>query len=310
MNVTTGSRPPWYPLPPAWRAHAVQTSGSVLLETAGGLGSDRTSYLFTSPKKILRATSAPELIALLDDIEAATQDGLYAAGTIDYEAGYALLNIPAATPPQPLACFGLYAEPLRFDHHTGIATGPTLPSLDTITPLNAEPLLSPPSLQIDRETYAEKFATVQHFLSAGDTYQVNLTTRVEAELLGSPLALYALLIESQPVDYASIIHFDDSLTLSFSPELFFRVESGRIVTRPMKGTAPRGVTPAEDARQNAWLASDEKTRAEHVLIVDLLRRDVENFRKQLAAQFVGQAEALDGVQFGVQLSDTAGTSRR
>jgi para-aminobenzoate synthetase/4-amino-4-deoxychorismate lyase len=274
MNVIAGSQPPWYPLPPAWRVHAVQTPDSVLLETAGGLGSDHVSYLFTLPEKVLRAASAQELIALLEDVEGAAQDGFYAAGRIGYEAAYALHDMPSAASPRPLACFGLYREPLRFDHHSGVASGQALSSSYARESISAKAILSLPHMGLDRERYASKFEAVQRFLAAGDTYQVNLTTHVDADLLGSPLALYEALIDAQPVDFAAILNFDDSLTLSFSPELFFRIEGACILTRPMKGTAPRGETSLEDARQSAWLASDEKNHAEHVMIVDLLRNDL------------------------------------
>jgi para-aminobenzoate synthetase/4-amino-4-deoxychorismate lyase len=274
MNAIAGSRPPWYPLPPAWRAHAIGTPGTVLLETAGGLDTDHISYLFASPEKILTAASAPEFHSLLDDIEGAVREGFYTAGRINYEAAYALHSIPATAPSQPLACFGLFRESLRFDHRTGLTTASSAKLNDIPANLSAKPTLSPPRLQIDPETYAEKFGIVQRYLAAGDTYQVNFTTRVEAELLGSPLPLYEALIESQPVDFASIVHFEGSLSLSFSPELFFRIEESHIVTRPMKGTAPRGSTPEEDAHQREWLARDDKNHAEHVMIVDLLRNDL------------------------------------
>jgi len=278
MNVLPGARPAWYPLPPLWRDHAIRTPGTVLLETAGGLGSDHISYLFTAPELMLRASTGAELLSLLDDIKGKANGGFYIAGRIDYEAGYALHDIPPDTPSRVIACFGIYREPLRFDHHTGEATGPALPTDDKLPVASANPLLSTPQLQIDREAYASKFAEVQRLLAAGDTYQVNLTTRVTADLLGSPLGLYKALIEAQPVDYAAILHVDESLTLSFSPELFFRIEptasSRRIITRPMKGTAPRGNTPAADATQREWLAHDEKNHAEHVMIVDLLRNDL------------------------------------
>ncbi len=61
MNIFPASRPPWYPLPRPWRAWALQSPGSVLLETAGGLGGDHISYLFTEPEIVLRAKSAVSL---------------------------------------------------------------------------------------------------------------------------------------------------------------------------------------------------------------------------------------------------------
>ena len=273
MNIFPASRPPWYPLPRAWRARALDSPGSVLLETAGGLGGDHISYLFTEPEIVLRAKSAAELTGLLCDVEQAVCERLYAAGRIDYEAGYALHGLPGREPEETLACFGLYREPLRFDHWTGLSNGGALP--EASGRVSYRPAVSQPALQIDRATYDAKFAEVQRLLAAGDTYQVNLTSRVEAERRGSALDLYESLIALQPVDFAAILHFDDSLALSFSPELFFRMDGGsRIVTRPMKGTAPRGSRAEEDDRQREWLAHDEKNRAEHVMIVDLLRNDL------------------------------------
>ncbi|MEO7029363.1 MAG: aminodeoxychorismate synthase component I [Acidobacteriaceae bacterium] len=274
MNVSPGSLRAWIPLPQAWRAHAISTPNSVLLETAGGLGDDHLSYLFTSPVTVLRAGSPSELLKLLEDIEDGTREGLYAAGQIDYEAAYALHDIRATLSRESVACFGIYRQPSVFDHRTGIATGPVLSNASTHSKLFARAAISHPQLQMTHEVYAEKFVAVQRFLAAGDTYQVNLTTRAEAEMLSSPLDLYECLIESQPVDFAAILHFGDSLTLSFSHELFFRLAARRIVARPMKGTAPRGLDAEDDARQREWLTRDEKNHAEHVMIVDLLRNDL------------------------------------
>ncbi len=272
MEAVLGARPAWYPLPPHWRAQALQNAGSVLLETAGGLGEDHTSLLFTTPEKLLRANSAEELDLLLQELETAAREGLYAAGCLHYEAGYVLHGM--AHTPQPLAAFGLYREPLRFDHHTGRVSGADASPNGQRFALSSGPLLTAPEIQITRETYDENFASVQALLIAGDTYQVNLTTRVEAGLLGSPLALYEALIEAQPVDFAAIVNFDSGLTLSFSPELFLRVDGRQISTRPMKGTATRGGDSVSDHERREWLAQDEKNRAEHVMIVDLLRNDI------------------------------------
>ncbi len=278
MNVLAGSRPPWFPLPRAWRLHAFQTSGAVLLETAGGLGDDHHSLLFTAPVQILRANSAPDLLRLFDQLDLLTGQGFHAAGSIDYEAGYALHKITAPAPATALACFGIYAQRFVFDHHTGIASAPPIPSSPDDHVPDPSPILTFPSIALDRQHYAAQFDAVQHLLAAGDTYQVNLTTRVRADLLASPMALYEVLIDAQPVDFAAIVNLDGRLTLSFSPELFFRITPsphGRsITTRPMKGTAPRGGTPEQDDQQRHWLAHDEKNHAEHVMIVDLLRNDL------------------------------------
>ena len=83
----------------------------------------------------------------------------------------------------------------------------------------------------------------------------------------------------EPVDYGAFLHWQQGRhVLSFSPELFFRIENDgptrRIVTRPMKGTARRGRTTREDREIAEWLRNDPKNRSENVMIVDLLRNDL------------------------------------
>ena len=87
---------------------------------------------------------------------------------------------------------------------------------------------------------------------------------------GDPVALYAALRRKQRVEYGALIGAGDFHVLSLSPELFFRREGKHVTSRPMKGTAPRGRTPREDARLKTWLTVDEKQRAENLMIVDLL----------------------------------------
>jgi para-aminobenzoate synthetase/4-amino-4-deoxychorismate lyase len=275
MDVEPGTRRAWFPLPRGWRAYAMKTAGCVLLETAGGLGEDHTSYLFRSPERVLLAGSAAQVEELLAEIDAAQAGGLYAAGRLDYEAGYGLQGLAAREGCGALACFGVYREALRFDHLSGETSGGELELVEAEREIAAQAYLSEPRLALGPEAYAEKFRAVQEFLLAGDTYQANLTMRVEARLLGPALDLYEALIEQQPVDFAAIVNLDERLVLSFSPEMFFRVSDGRrISTRPMKGTAPRGESAVADDRQREFLAGDEKNRAEHVMIVDLLRNDL------------------------------------
>jgi para-aminobenzoate synthetase/4-amino-4-deoxychorismate lyase len=110
-------------------------------------------------------------------------------------------------------------------------------------------------------------------------YQLNFTAPWRIEAPGSAAALYARLRARQPVDYGAFLHWRQGRRiLSFSPELFFRVEDAggtrRITTRPMKGTAPRGRTTREDRERAEWLGNDPKNRSENVMIVDLLRNDL------------------------------------
>ena len=110
-------------------------------------------------------------------------------------------------------------------------------------------------------------------------YQLNFTVPLSVRVRGSVAALYARLRERQPVEYGAFVHWQEGRRiLSFSPELFFRVEGEnggrRIITKPMKGTAARGRTTREDRERAEWLRNDPKNRSENVMIVDLLRNDL------------------------------------
>nr|WP_280520536.1 aminodeoxychorismate synthase component I [Phaeobacter sp. J2-8] len=124
--------------------------------------------------------------------------------------------------------------------------------------------------------YRTAFDRVHDFIAAGDIYQANLTMPMRARATGSAGALYALLAHRQPVSYGALLEIDGlPAILSRSPELFFRCDaSGRIATRPMKGTAPRGLCAETDAIYRDGLARDEKNLAENLMIVDLLRNDL------------------------------------
>ncbi len=89
---------------------------------------------------------------------------------------------------------------------------------------------------------------VENYIAAGDVYQINLTLKYHFAFEGDPVALYAALRRKQRVAYGALIHAREFDVLSLSPELFFRREGKHMSTRPMKGTAPRGRTPREDAR--------------------------------------------------------------
>jgi para-aminobenzoate synthetase/4-amino-4-deoxychorismate lyase len=138
-----------------------------------------------------------------------------------------------------------------------------------------------------RGQYDRAFTSVEDYIAAGDVYQINLTMKYHFSFEGDPVSLYAALRRKQRVAYGAVVHTPELDVLSLSPELFFRREGKHISTRPMKGTAPRGRTPREDARLKTWLAVDEKQRAENLMIVDLLRNDLGRVAK------IGSVEVTD-----------------
>ncbi len=117
---------------------------------------------------------------------------------------------------------------------------------------------------------------ILEYITAGDVYQVNLARRHVAAVraAGDALALYRVLTATSPAPYGALLEADGVTLLSSSPERFLRVESGRVETRPIKGTRPRKGDPVADRAAAAELLAAEKDSAEHLMIVDLERNDL------------------------------------
>ena len=127
--------------------------------------------------------------------------------------------------------------------------------------------------------YAEAYAQVQEELRAGNSYEVNLTYRVDVVADVDPATAYLRLRELNPAPYQGFLQHDVPGTrawlLSSSPERYALVGADRTLeTKPIKGTTPRGRSPEEDEALRVRLAADPKTRAENLMIVDLLRNDL------------------------------------
>jgi para-aminobenzoate synthetase len=128
-------------------------------------------------------------------------------------------------------------------------------------------------------SYADPFARVREHLLAGNSYEVNLTYRLEQDSPLSPVEVYLRLRELNPAPYAGFLQHDlpgvRGWLLSSSPERYALVTADRTLeTKPIKGTTPRADDPAEDERQRQELATHPKFRAENLMIVDLLRNDL------------------------------------
>ena len=128
---------------------------------------------------------------------------------------------------------------------------------------------------IDTKTYLGMIAEIQRKIAAGDLYQVNATFPLNVETLGAPYDLYRQIASRHPSEHAAYIEDYQRTILSFSPELFLSRKGNRLLTKPMKGTAPRMADDPEKDRQLAQdLQESEKNRAENLMIVDLLRNDM------------------------------------
>lgn len=144
------------------------------------------------------------------------------------------------------------------------------------TPELAEPLLFPAPAA---EAYMDAVRASQHEIYEGNSYEVCLTAQTNARIPNPSPELFFELYRRQrahnAAPYAAYLRCGDFSVLSSSPERFLSVDEQRNAqTKPIKGTVPRGATPEEDAAAAAWLRTDEKTRAENLMIVDLLRNDL------------------------------------
>ena len=221
------------------------------------------ALVYSGPTEVVE-TSDPDRVRLC----LARLAGRHAAGFIGYEAGHSLepklapLRHPPPPDGPPLLWFGLFAGP------------PEEVDAATLLPAAQGAWAGPPRPLIDRAAYEAAVAEVKSRIEAGDIYQANLTFPAEVACAGHPLALYAAMRRRARAGHGGIVYTGAHWILSFSPELFFESDGGRIVTRPMKGTARRGAGRSADEAAAAALREDPKQRAENLMIVDLLRNDL------------------------------------
>ncbi len=236
----------------------------VLLDDARA-GSPAPARLYRDPVGTIVAHAPGARDAALDRLRAARAAGLHAAGYVAYDAG------PLAEPADggaandgPLLWFGL------FERHDEIAPD----AVPALFPDPAGAWASAPRPTIARDAYLDAFERVTRYIAAGDIYQANLTFRAECRVAGDPLALYARIRGAAAAGWGGIVWDGTRTLLSFSPELFFRLDGDRLTARPMKGTARRLADRQADAATACALARDAKQRAENLMIVDLIRSDL------------------------------------
>ena len=126
-----------------------------------------------------------------------------------------------------------------------------------------------------RDDYLARIAACKREIFDGESYEICLTTELHSDGAIDPLAAYRVLRGRNPAPYAALLRLGELSVLSSSPERFLRVDRERVVeSKPIKGTAARAADPAEDMWRAAALRDDEKSRAENLMIVDLVRNDL------------------------------------
>jgi para-aminobenzoate synthetase component 1 len=213
-------------------------------------------------------------------------------GYLAYDFGRRLEQLPAQASDDlalPDARFGLYGWALISDHlqqTSQLVFHPRLEQaerarlvqlFETGSAQDAVPfsLRQPFRADLDQDDYRRAIERIQAYIQAGDCYQVNFAQRFQAPCQGDAWSAYQALRAACPTPFAGFQALDNGAAiLSLSPERFLQVSQGRVETRPIKGTRPRGATPAEDATNAAELLASPKDRAENLMIVDLLRNDL------------------------------------
>jgi para-aminobenzoate synthetase component I len=133
---------------------------------------------------------------------------------------------------------------------------------------------------MSKESYAQAFARIKHYLQEGDCYQVNLAQRFSCLCEGEPWVAYQLLRQLNAAPFSAYLNFPQVQVLSSSPERFLKVMDRAVETKPIKGTRPRKKDVAADNEQIRMLSESVKDRAENLMIVDLLRNDISKSCRQ------------------------------
>ena len=236
-----------------------------------------------------------------------------AAGLFGYGLCHHLERLPRPRHddlPTPDLAVGLYDWVIAFDHHLNrawiISTG--LPHTDPFSQQRrahrrlaqvyrwldrpAAPMPPPPreratpalahllpdlpglTSNFTRPGFEAAIRRGVEYIHAGDCFQVNLSQRLLYPATVPPLELYGRLREVNPAPFAGYLDMAGRAVLSASPERFVQSQHGQVMTRPIKGTRPRGLTPEDDLARAEELLASPKDRAENVMIVDLLRNDL------------------------------------
>ncbi len=125
-----------------------------------------------------------------------------------------------------------------------------------------------------REHYMRSVESAKEYIAAGDIYQVVMSQRIDFHPDQSPFNLYRALRTVNPSPYMYFLRMGDAHVLGSSPEMLVRVTGRKLEYRPIAGTRPRGKDEAADSLLEEEMRTDEKERAEHVMLVDLGRNDL------------------------------------
>lgn len=258
---------------------------------------------FTNPTEIAIAYTVDEVRGVLERVQQWTDAGSYAAGFVTYEASPAFdeayvvrsdeLSL-SNSQPLPLVWFGRFAGPSSGDFESKSEMQVNESCRYTLQDWKSE---------VDEREYEQAITQIHAAIAGGETYQVNYTFRLSTMFSGDSYAYYKTLRAVQQGAYSAYLNINSHQILSLSPEMFFHREGRHLVTRPMKGTMPRGRHPQADNENRRILEQSAKDQAENVMIVDLLRNDMGRMAKT-GSVHVDQLFAIETYPTVFQMTST------
>ena len=231
----------------------------------------RSPHSFAHPEQLFAAYTQKDAWAILGQVETLRARGFAIAGFLSYELGYSCVELPepahhTRSPDVPYLVLGAFSNVTTPPQHT-----------DAQDPFIASKLHP----RISSAAYRAAFSEIVAGLYLGNFYQINLSVPFDFTYRGDPSAGFTKLLQATNAPYAAFLRYYDTALLSLSPELFLRFDGKTITTKPMKGTAS---LDAIETLQSA------KNRAEHVMIVDLLRNDLSIVCERVAVEHLFDVE--------------------
>ncbi len=224
---------------------------------------NRKSYLFLNPIDEIICKKPEDIAKCFSKIENFLKNGFYAAGFISYETGYFLekkLNKFIKNYDFPFLNFLIFKRPFIFNNFC----------LDNAVITKNDYAVYNLKSNISFKEYKKNFIKIKNLIKNGEVYQINYCFKLNFNFAGNISSFFLDLNNNQKVSYCAFIKNKNYKILSFSPELFFKIENNKIILKPMKGTLLKN----DKKKSIIKTLKNEKNKAENVMIVDLIRNDL------------------------------------